>query len=59
MSTNFNVDIPITIGTDPKPDLNQQQTLYPVIMSYSSNPEQQMFNDHDLPPDYDSVAKIL
>ena len=25
MFTNFNVDIPITIGTEPNPDLNQQQ----------------------------------
>lgn len=48
MFTNFDIDVPVTIGTEPYPDLNQEQT---------SNPEQSMFVDHNLPPNYDSVMQ--
>ena len=56
MFTNFDVDVPITLGTEPNPDQNQQQAFNPLIVSYSSNPEQTMFSD-DLPPSYDSVVQ--
>ncbi|CAF1372923.1 unnamed protein product [Rotaria sordida] len=55
--TNFDVNVPITLGTEPYPDLNQQQTFNPVIVSYASNPEQSMFSDDDLPPNYDSTVQ--
>jgi hypothetical protein len=55
MFTNFNVDIPIKLGTEPNPDLNLQQIVKPLMVSYSSEPEQSMFTDHDLPPGYDSI----
>ncbi|CAF3596009.1 unnamed protein product [Rotaria sp. Silwood1] len=55
--TNFDVNIPITLGTEPHPDLNQQQTFNPVIVSYFSKPEQSMFSDDDLPPNYDSSVQ--
>jgi hypothetical protein len=46
--TNFNIDVPVILGTEPIPDLNQQQT---------SNPEQLTFTDYDLPPSYESVVQ--
>ena len=46
--TNFNIDVPVILGTEPIPDLSQQQT---------SNPEQLTFTDHDLPPSYESVVQ--
>jgi hypothetical protein len=59
MFTNFDVNIPITLGTEPNPDLTQQQTFNPLIVSYSSNPEQSMFSDSDLPPNYDSAVQNM
>ncbi|CAF1398097.1 unnamed protein product [Rotaria sp. Silwood1] len=55
--TNFDINVPITLGTEPDPNLNQQQTFNPIVVSYSSNPEQSMFNDDDLPPNYDSIVQ--
>jgi hypothetical protein len=49
MFTNFDIDIPIILGTSPDPTLNHQQTFYPTNISYSS--------DQDLPPSYDSVMQ--
>jgi hypothetical protein len=55
---DFEGDIPITLGTEPHPDLNQQQTPNPLMVSYSLNPQQPMWsNDDDLPPSYDSVVQ--
>jgi hypothetical protein len=44
------------MGTEPNPDINQQQMFNPMVMSYSLNPEQSMYND-DAPPNYDSVMQ--
>jgi hypothetical protein len=52
MFTNFNVDVPITIGTEPSPDLNQPQMFNSISNSYQS-----MSIDHDLPPNYNSVMQ--
>jgi len=57
MFTNFDVDIPITLGTEPNPNLNQQQTFNPLLVSYSLNPQQSMFNDDVSPPSYDSIVQ--
>jgi hypothetical protein len=57
MFTNFDVDIPITLGTEPNPNLNQQQTFNPLIVSYSLNPQESMFNDDVSAPSYDSVVQ--
>jgi hypothetical protein len=59
MFTNIDVKIPITLGTEPNPDLNQQQTFNHLIVSYSSNPEQSMFSDDNLPPNYNSVVRNM
>jgi hypothetical protein len=55
--TNFEVDIPITLGTEPNPDLNHQQTIKPLPVSYSLDPEHSLFMNHDLPPSYESVVQ--
>ncbi|UJR11045.1 hypothetical protein I4U23_015229 [Adineta vaga] len=58
MFTDFDVKIPITVGTEPNPDFTQQQTFNPLTVTYSSNPEQSMFIDNDeLPPAYDSIVQ--
>ncbi|CAF1183232.1 unnamed protein product [Rotaria sordida] len=57
--TNFDVNIPITIGTEPYLDSNQQPTPNSVTVSYSLNPEQSMFKDDDLPPSYDSLGENI
>lgn len=57
MFTNFDLSLPITIGTEPLPDQNQQQMMQPMIVSYSANPEQSMFRDDDAPPTYDTVIR--
>jgi hypothetical protein len=54
---NFEVDIPITLGTEPDSDLNRQQILNPMIVSYASNPEHSMFTDHGSTPSYNSVVQ--
>ena len=55
---DFSVDIPITIGTEPPPHFNQQQTLNSVFVSYADNPEQTTFeHDTDAPPDYHSITQ--
>jgi hypothetical protein len=45
--TNFNVDVPITLGTEPAPDLNKQESLNPMIVPYSAKPEHSMSSNHD------------
>jgi hypothetical protein len=55
--TNFYVDIPIIIGTEPHLDLNQQPTTNSLIVSYSLDTEQSVFNDDDPPPSYESVVQ--
>jgi len=57
--TNFDVDIPIILGTEPIPDLNQQNiTFNPLMVSYSLDDEQSIFNDDDdPPPTYESVVQ--
>ena len=57
--TNFDVNIPIIIGTEPKPDLNQQTTSSSLMFPYSFDVEQSIFDDHDddPPPTYDSVIQ--
>ncbi|CAF3937414.1 unnamed protein product [Rotaria sp. Silwood1] len=57
--TNFHINVPITLGTEPNSDLSQQQSFNPLSISYSSNREQSIFNDDDSPPDYDSVMQSL
>jgi hypothetical protein len=57
--TDFDLYIPIILGTEPNPDLNQQQTFNPLIVSYSLNPEESMFNDDVPPPSYDSVVQNI
>jgi hypothetical protein len=57
MFTNFSVNVPITLGTEPHPDSNQQQIFNPLTVSYSLNPEQSMSNDGNSPPSYDSVVQ--
>ncbi|CAF3999884.1 unnamed protein product, partial [Adineta steineri] len=51
---DFYVDIPITLGTEPNPDFNQQQMFNPMVI-----PDYSMFNDDDLPPGYDSTVQNL
>ncbi|CAF1353388.1 unnamed protein product [Adineta steineri] len=53
---DFYVDIPITLGTEPNPDFNQQQISNPMVI-----PDYSIFNDDDddLPPDYDSAVQNL
>ena len=46
--TNFDVDIPIIIGTEPGLNLNQQLIINPQMVPHSSNDDQ--------PPSYDSVV---
>jgi hypothetical protein len=46
--TNFDIEIPITLGTEPDPDPSHQQTFKPLVVPYSSNPEQSMFTNHDV-----------
>lgn len=53
--TNFEMSIPITIGTEPYPDQSQQQMMNPMILSYSANPDESMSRDDDAPPAYDAV----
>jgi hypothetical protein len=53
---NFDIDMPIKLGTQLNPDLNDQQRFNPMIDSYSSNSEQ---SDDDLPPDYDFVMQNM
>ncbi|CAF4966189.1 unnamed protein product [Rotaria sp. Silwood1] len=57
--TNFHINTPITLGTECNSHLSQQQSFNPLSISYSSNSEQSIFNDDDLPPDYDSVMRSL
>ncbi|CAF5061962.1 unnamed protein product [Rotaria sp. Silwood1] len=63
--TNLHINVPITLGTECNSDLSQQQSFNPLSISYSSNREQSIFNDddlpphYDLPPDYDSVMQSL
>ena len=57
--TNFHIDVPIIIGTEPNPDPHQQEIYNPLIMTYSSNPEQSMIVDYDPPPSYDSVVQNI
>ncbi|CAF1078678.1 unnamed protein product [Rotaria sordida] len=56
---NFHINVPIILGTEHNSDLNQQQSFNPISISYSSNTEQSIFNDDDLPPDYDTVMRSL
>ncbi|UJR17141.1 hypothetical protein I4U23_004037 [Adineta vaga] len=54
--TNFDVDIPITLGTEPKCDESQKQPSNSVVIS-STSPTEVSFNDEDdLPPSYESVV---
>jgi hypothetical protein len=58
--TNINADIPIIIGTQPHPDLNQQATSNSSIVAYSLDTAQSMFkndDDDDPPPSYESVVQ--
>ncbi|CAF1041816.1 unnamed protein product [Rotaria sordida] len=57
--TNFHINVPIILGTEPNSDLSQQQSFNPLSISYSSNREQSIFNDDDPPPDYDTVMQSL
>ncbi|CAF0768165.1 unnamed protein product [Adineta ricciae] len=58
MFTDFDVKIPITMGTEPTPDLIQQQAFNPLSVTYSASPEQSMFIDSDEPPPaYHSVVQ--
>jgi hypothetical protein len=60
MFTNFHIDVPIILGTEPNPDLNQQHTFNPLIVTYSSNPDQSMLiDDDDPPPPYESVVQNM
>lgn len=59
---NCQIDIPITLGTEPNPFLNRQQTFNPLNVFYLPNYQQSTSNDDDdddLPPDYDSVMQNL
>ncbi|CAF0947432.1 unnamed protein product [Adineta steineri] len=51
---DFYVDIPITLGTESNPNFNQQQIFNPMVI-----PDYSMFNDDDLPPEYDSTVQNL
>ncbi|CAF4206586.1 unnamed protein product [Adineta steineri] len=47
MFTNFDIDIPIIVGTEVNSDKRHQHTLNPSFVADSSNAEQSMFTDHD------------
>ncbi|CAF0795667.1 unnamed protein product [Adineta steineri] len=47
MFTNFDIDIPIVVGTEVDSDKSHQHTLNPWFIADSSNAEQSMFTDHD------------
>lgn len=58
--TTFHVDVPIIFGTEPTPDLSQQQTFNSLLVAYSTNPEQLMLTDDgDSPPSYESVVQNM
>jgi hypothetical protein len=50
----FNIKIPITLVIES----NHQQRYKSMIISYSSNLEQSMFTDNDLPSSYEKVCAI-
>ncbi|CAF0948548.1 unnamed protein product [Adineta steineri] len=49
---DFYVDIPITLGTESNPNFNQQQIFNPIVI-----PDYSIFNNDDLPPNYDSTVQ--
>ena len=59
--TNCHMHIPITLGTEPNSDLNQQQTFESLNISYLSNSQPSISDDDDdeLPPDYETVMQSL
>jgi hypothetical protein len=59
MFTNFHIDVPIILGTEPNPDLSQEERVDSLIVTYSSNPEQSMFIDDVPPPSYESVMQNM
>jgi hypothetical protein len=56
---NFYVDIPIIIGTEPYLDLNQQSRTNSLIVDYSLDTEQSVFDNDDPPPSYESVVQYM
>jgi hypothetical protein len=57
MFTNFDVDISSILGTEPIPDINQQQMFNSLMISYPLNPDQKIFNDDGETSDDDFVEK--
>jgi hypothetical protein len=59
MFTNFDIDIPIVLGTETNSDKNYQYASNPLFVADSSNAEQSMFtdHDHDLPPSYETAMQ--
>ncbi|CAF1313096.1 unnamed protein product [Rotaria sp. Silwood1] len=55
--TNFDISIPIILGTEPNPDQNHEHMSNLSAGFYGSNLEQPMFTNHDLPPTYESVVQ--
>ncbi len=47
MFTNFNVDAPFILGTESDSNVKQQQMFNPLIISYSSNPDQIILKDDE------------
>jgi hypothetical protein len=56
---DFGIDVPFILGTTPSPDVNQQETYNPLLVTYSWNPEQSMLTDDDPLPSYDSFIKNM
>ena len=57
MFTNFDASIPLVLGTEPDPDLNQQQIVDSSIVYCSSNCQQTLLTDNDPPHTYDSAVQ--